>query len=448
MKTLRNISLLVISISFCVTAGAQNPMTLQECVRIGLEKNYGLRMVRNEQQITDNNATRANAGQLPSVDFGATFSGTYYDLDYDYKAEHLINNPDAATSANNQNYYADLGLTLGWTIFDGFSLSTNYKRLKELGDIGELNTRMSLEDFIASLTSEYYTLIRQQVRLSNLTALVRLSRERLRIVEESFNIGASSGLEFQQAQVDYNADNSSLISQLETVQKIQITLNELMGLGEVERPVNIADTVIIPNVLLNKDMLWSNTMENNTSLLIAQKNKTVSELDLKRAQSRNYPYLRVSAGYGYRHSWDNYSQVYNKTDRLGFNYAVSAGITIFDGNRRREQRNARIVVENRDLYIEQLELGLKSDMASLWLSYTNNLKLWDLERENLVVARNNFEVAMERYRLRELSGIELREAQLSLLQSEERLSTVEYNIKMCEISLYLLSGTILDSTMQ
>jgi outer membrane protein TolC len=51
---------------------------------------------------------------------------------------------------------------------------------------------------------------------------------------------------------------------------------------------------------------------------------------------------------------------------------------------------------------------------------------------------------MERYRLRELSGIELREAQLSLLQSEERLLTAEYNIKLCEISLLQLSGRLLE----
>lgn len=435
MRSLKKIFVAAACLLVPWISGAQNPMSLEECVRVGLENNYGIRIVRNQQRIAENNATRANAGQLPSLDLGATFSGTYYDYDYDY--------PEGVTSSNTRNYYTDLGLTLGWTIFDGFNMSANYRKLNELKGIGELNTRMALEDFVASLAAEYYSLIRQQVRLSNLKALVRLSRERLRITEESFNIGAASGLDFQQAQVDYNADNSSLISQLETVQKIQINLNRMMGLPEVDRPVNVADSVITPNVLLQRDVLWENTMDNNTSLLIAQKNRTVSELDLKKAQSRNYPYLRVSAGYGYRHSWDNYSN-YANSDRLGFNYGISAGMTIFDGNRRREQRNARIEIENRQLHIDQLELGLKSDMASLWLAYTNNLKLWDLERENLVVARNNFEIAMERYRLRELSGIELREAQLSLLQSEERLSTVEYNIKLCEVSLHLLSGGILN----
>lgn len=34
--------------------------------------------------------------------------------------------------------------------------------------MGELNTRMTIEDFVANLSSEYYNLIRQKIRLRNL----------------------------------------------------------------------------------------------------------------------------------------------------------------------------------------------------------------------------------------------------------------------------------------
>lgn len=44
-----------------------------------------------------------------------------------------------------------------------------------------------------------------------------------------------------------------------------------------------------------------------------------------------------------------------------------------------------------------------------------------LERQNLVAAKENHEIAMERYMLGNLSGIEMREAQKSLLDAEERI---------------------------
>ena len=36
-------------------------------MQIGLENNYDLRIVRNEEQISDNNATLGNAGFLPTI---------------------------------------------------------------------------------------------------------------------------------------------------------------------------------------------------------------------------------------------------------------------------------------------------------------------------------------------------------------------------------------------
>ena len=50
---------------------------------------------------------------------------------------------------------------------------------------------------------------------------------------------------------------------------------------------------------------------------------------------------------------------------------------------------------------------------------------------------------MERYLLGDLSGIEMREAQKSLLDAEERILSAQYNTKLCEISLLQISGGIL-----
>ena len=64
-------------------------------------------------------------------------------------------------------------------------------------------------------------------------------------------------------------------------------------------------------------------------------------------------------------------------------------------------------------------------------------------RKNLVPANDNYSIALERYLLGDLAGIEMREAQKSLLDAEERLLSAEYNTKLCEISLQLISGNVL-----
>ena len=68
-------------------------------------------------------------------------------------------------------------------------------------------------------------------------------------------------------------------------------------------------------------------------------------------------------------------------------------------------------MQNARLEREQLEQALRADLSNLWQAYQNNLQMLNLERQNLVAAKENHEIAMERYMLGNLSGIEMREAQ-------------------------------------
>ena len=84
------------------------------------------------------------------------------------------------------------------------------------------------------------------------------------------------------------------------------------------------------------------------------------------------------------------------------------------------------------------------DLADLWQAYENNLKRLALEKQNLVTAKENYYIANERFMLGDLAGIEIREAQNSLLDAEERILVAEYDTKICEISLRQLSGSIME----
>jgi len=100
----------------------------------------------------------------------------------------------------------DAGINLSWTIFDGFNITANYQKLKELERQGETNTRIAIEDLIANIAAEYYNYVQHTIRLKNFRYAVSLSKERLRIVEERYHIGNFSRLDYQQAKVDFNAD--------------------------------------------------------------------------------------------------------------------------------------------------------------------------------------------------------------------------------------------------
>ena len=433
----RNILLIIVALCVANSYAQQAATyTLKSCLEKGLDNNYSLKIVRNDEQVTHNNATLANAGYLPTLDLSAGYSGN---ID---NTESTLRATGETTEENGVfNQTLDARVSLNWTIFDGFNIQANYQRLKELERQGETNTRIAVEDLIANLAAEYYNFIQQTIRLKNFRYAVSLSKERLRIVEERYNIGNFSRLDYQQAKVDFNADSAQYMKQQELLHTSRIQLNELMANENVDQPIHTQDSLIDVNATLNFEELWNATMQTNANLLKAEQNNRLAQLDYKKVCARDYPYLKLNAGYGYSH---NKYEIAANSQRSNFgpNFGVTVGFKLFDGNRNRQRKNARIAVQNARLERNELEQTLRADLSNLWQAYQNNLQMLNLERQNLIAAKDNHDIAMERYMLGDLSGIEMREAQKSLLDAEERILAAEYNTKLCEISLLQISGKI------
>lgn len=430
-------------ISLCITvctvaiATAQPPVyTLKDCLEEGLLNNYSLRITRNQERISKNNATLANAGALPTLDLSAGYSGSLTDTETKLRATGTVNQENSAFDQT-----IDAGLNLAWTVFDGFNITATYQQLKELERQGQTDTRIAIEDLIANITAEYYNYVQQKIRLKNFHYAMSLSRERVRIAEARMTVGNASGLDYLQARVDFNADSAQYIKQQEALHTSRIELNELMANEDMDEFFIIRDSLIDINHILDFDELWQGTLAINASLLRADQNQTIARLDYKKICSRDYPYIRLNGGYGY--TLNRYELAANsRRSNLGLNFGVTVGFNLFDGNRRRERRNASLAVENARLEREQLEQTLRADLSNLWQAYRNNLELLKLERQNLIVAKDNYDISRDRYLLGDLAGIEMREAQKNLLDAEERILSAEYDTKICEISLLQISGKI------
>jgi outer membrane protein TolC len=204
------------------------------------------------------------------------------------------------------------------------------------------------------------------------------------------------------------------------------------------------DTSIEVNPGLIYEKLLEETLVKNTTLLIASKNKSISEYDYKLVVSRSYPYLNLSSGYSYNLNAYSSGTAKNLMTN-GMNYGLTLGLNIFDGmNQRRSIRNSSIDLNNKELNYLQAEQGVKADLLTIYSAYSSNLRLVTLEEQNLQTATENLAIAMERYKLGSLSGIDLREVQKSLLDANESLLSVQYQTKLAEISLLLISGRIMD----
>ena len=428
----------IIAAALVLSMGAQAQiMTLKDCLETGIRESYQIRLVNISEEKAANNDSWAYAGGMPTVSVSGSYSGSIASNDATLKSNgSTVSNRGVLDHTLNAQVRAD------WTVFEGFSIQATRDRMQELHNQGTIQTRITLEDYIASLTTEYYNLVKQTIHLKNLEYATALSRERLRITSERYDMGGNSRLDMQQAQVYFNSDSAKSLKQHESLASANIRINRLMSNQDLRSVHVAADTAITLLLGLDYESLYDDMMKVNASLLKAESNRTIARMDRKTVQSRNYPYLRLNASYGIT---QNYYGNSTYTDRLnwGPNFGATVGMNLITGKQRTQERNALLDEMNADITVDQLELQLRANLDDFWQAYQNNLMLLELQEQNLKAAQETMDIAQERYLLGNLSGIEMREAQKSLLDAEESLLQVQYDTKVCEISLLQISGRIM-----
>ncbi|RJP71479.1 MAG: TolC family protein [Ignavibacteriales bacterium] len=422
--------LLTASVLFC-----QEKLTLDKAIELGLQNNYSIRIAKNEAAIESNNFTLGNAGFLPKLDVTATISKTKANTKQEYSDGRSVNRSNAETDSKNA------GVALNWTLFDGFNMFVSYSKLKQFKETGEINAKIEIEDNVALIIQNYYNIVSLQEGIKAQKDAIEISEERVKIADDKLKLGSASRLELLQAKVDLNADSSNLLKQQINLSNAKVNLNELLG-----RNTNI--DFIIQDSISNSsnfsyDELKERILAKNNELRIAEKNMEIARLNLSGIRSQIYPQLGAYINYNFSRL-DYQAGLYKLNQNQGFSYGLSLSLNLFNGlNTDRQIENAHIDIMNSELEFNSTKNAVEADFEHEYLNYKNGLTLVKLEEENLEVAKQNAEIAMERFRNGSYSPLELREAQKALLDSKTRLVSAQYSAKFAEIELLRLSGQII-----
>jgi len=426
--------LTLLAMFFTYHAVAQDTLQLSQVIAIGLENNFDIKISEKILDIAENNNTVGNAGFLPTVDLSGTRRYTLENTN-----QTFANNQEQSRNGAKSNSLSG-SANINWTIFDGAGMFHRKHRLEVIVEQEQAFNESVIQQTIAQMGKEFYTVALEQLRAELLQENILLSEDRIKIARNKYEYGKASKLEYLQAQVDLNRDKSNLMIQQERLAASKTALNELLA-----RDVTL-DFYVVFDPELNRELKFEALREslqlNNPELMAGRNQVSASELEKKEISSERIPSLDVDAGYNYTRSKAEAGFLLERKSS-GINYGLTARWNIFDGlNLNRRVQNAEIAIENSRLEYESRKLNLERNLYSTYLTYQNNISLHELERENLTVARENNEIATERYRIGNTSPLELREAQINLLEANIRLLNAAYAIKTTEIDLLLLAGLI------
>ncbi|RWU05585.1 TolC family protein [Pedobacter chitinilyticus] len=413
---------------------AQEKLTLQEAISIALQNNYDIKLVKNEVEIAKNNSNLGNAGMLPIVtgDFSTGGSRQNTVQTQASGTERRIN------GARNSNMAYGFGIN--WTVFDGFSMFANRERLKTLEEQGEKNVNTQILNTITEVLTAYYNMAKQQQLVVAADSTIDVSALRLRIADSKLKIGRGSKLDVVAAQVDYNTDTSTYLQQKNLLNNYMVTLNRLLA-RDITTKFSV-DNIFDIDASLNYTTLASQLEQLNPALQSAILNQRVAELSLKQVQGNRYPQISLNSGYDFNKS-ESPTGFNTQFRARGFSYGLTASINIFNGFlQRQNERNAKVNISTAKTQVEQTKQNLVAQLTEAYQNYTTFLELVKLEQGNVNLANQNLDITLEKYRLGNITPLELREAQRNAINANNRYLEIKYQAKLSEIYLKQISGTL------
>ena len=337
---------------------------------------------------------------------------------------------------NSLNY----GVSLDWTIFNGFKMFTRLEQLKELEKLGSTQLQQTIISKLSEVSSTYFNLVQQQQQLKALDSTLVISNQRLALAQNRFAIGKASKLEVLNAQVDLNTDNVVLLKQQEVFQNTKTLLNKILA-RDLQTQFNVIEKIKVDENLKLTEL--SDLVEKqNPQLVSLLLSKNVAELQLKQIKGDRYPVITLSSGYVFSETQASLGFA-AATSARGFNYGFNAALNLFNGwNQNRNEKIAKIMLDNSKLTLNSQRLELQAQLNAAYQTYLTNNQLVVIENKNEIYAKQNLDITLDKFKIGTITTLEFRTAQLNYVNAKVRNSNAQFQAKLSEIVLKELAGII------
>jgi len=267
------------------------------------------------------------------------------------------------------------------------------------------------------------------------------SADRYRTIETRREYGQVNEQQLLQALADLKSDSTEYKNLELRFENGYRDLHTSIG-WEKREMVPVADEYREADMPGYDDFL-SLLMENNSVLKIREKRLEQAELNERVTRAGFLPSLTASAGYGYSYMSATEGQ-FEAQEELGFSGGLSLKIPIFSGGRNRiESQNAEKLIRQEELRKEETAIRLQTRFENSWQQYLHLREQLETERANRSVYERNYRRAEEMFSQGEITGVELRAAQLSLENARLRVSETGFQLMQTETLLLYLSGVLM-----
>ena len=430
----------IFTVAWGAVAGsrAQEVLTLDDCLRWGIENNLSLRGQRNEIQKSKYAISENRAKLLPQINGVANFNDNF-DPPVSVTDGSAYDKPYNVTQTLQYNAAAGLQLQMplyNQTVYTALSIS------KVLDEISRLSYEKAREDLMMQIAKMYYL---GQATAEQIT-LVKANIARLEELRDITVAFYDNGMAME---VDVKRVNINLENLQVQYDNAQAMLEQQLNLLKyiIDYPAEKQIALVPVNTETITPVALTGLSENLYELQLLQSQRVMAEKQKKMIGHGYIPSLNLTANWmfsaytdkAYRWFHSGPSNHWFRSYGLG----VSLRVPIFDGlDKRYKNRKAAIDIENIKLAQENTRKNLQTQYLNATNDLMNNQRNFKKQKDNYLLAEDVYTVTMDRYREGIASMTEVLQDEMQMSEAQNNYISAHYNYRVTTLLLLKLTGQI------
>ena len=432
--------LLVIFTSLCVLVPvkAQDVLTLEECLRLGIENNLFLESSRNEIRKGEHTLSENRAKLLPQINAVAGFNDNF---------NPPVSVTDGSAYGNPYNvtktlqYNASAGIQLQMPLYN----QTVYMAVdiaRTMNELNRLSYEKAREDLILQISKMYY--------LSQNTAeQIALIKENISRLNELSSITQAFYDNGMAMEVDVKRVNINLENQRVQYDNAQSMLTQQLNLLKyvIDYPAD-KEIALTPVDTENTTSVSLTGLDNNQyELQLLQSKQKLAEQQRKMIGQGYIPSLSLTGSWMYSAYTDKAKNWFHSGPSNHWYNSSGIGLTlripIFDGlDKRAKMKKAKIEIENAKLSYENALKNMQTQYLNATNELMNSQRNFRKQKYNYLLAEDVYQVTTDRYREGIASMTEVLQDEMRMSEAQNNYINAHYNYQVTNLSLLKLTGQL------
>lgn len=433
--------LLFIFSFFCLpvaSAGAQDTLTLEDCLKIGIENNLSLQSKRKEIQKGRYGISENRARLLPQINGFANYNDNI-DPPVSVTDGSAYGNPYNVT--HTLQYSANAGLQLQMPLYNQ-TLYTSISIARTMDEMNRLTYEKAREDLILQVCKMYYL---GQVTAEQI-ALIRANITRLEELQNITQAFYDNGMAME---VDVKRVNINLENLKVQYDNAQAMLEQQLNLLKyiIDYPAEKQIALVPVNTETITPVALTGLSENLYELQLLQSQQQLAEQQKKMIGYGYIPSLNLTGNWMFSAYTDKAYHWFHSGPSghwyRSYGLGLSLRVPIFDGlDKRYKTRKAVIDIENIKLAQENTRKNLQTQYLNATNDLMNNQRNFKKQKDNYLLAEDVYTVTMDRYREGITSMTEVLQDEMRMSEAQNNYISAHYNYRVTNLMLLKLTGQI------